>query len=76
MPKNATKKSHVPEREDSVEQTEDMMLIRDDVSLSLMIVNAKEVLSINRVSKLRVGMTIIWQNDGKEQRKGQILAIG
>ena len=75
MPKNATKKTRVTEKEDSVEKTENMMLIRDDVSLSLMIVNAK-ALSMDRSSKLKVGMTIIWQDDGREQRQGQILAIG
>ena len=75
MPKNATKKTRVTEKEDSVEKNENMMLIRDDVSLSLMIVNAK-ALSMDRSSKLKVGMTIIWQDDGREQRQGQILAIG
>ncbi|CAF1314621.1 unnamed protein product [Rotaria sordida] len=53
-----------------------MVLIRDEISQVLMIVEAAKVSSLNKVSKLTSGVTVTWQNNARKRWGGQILQIG
>jgi hypothetical protein len=61
---------------DRTKTNEQMLLIRDDASQLLMIVKSGKVSSINKVSKLTQGVTVTWQNQGRERWRGRILHIG
>ncbi|CAF2829543.1 unnamed protein product [Rotaria sp. Silwood2] len=53
-----------------------MVLLRDEISQILMIVEAAKVSSVGKVSKLAPGITATWQNNSRERWRSQILHIG
>lgn len=71
-------KSKVVAREENIsnEKDEQMVLIRDETSQILMIVEAAKVSLVNKVSKLTPEITVTWQNNARERWRGQILHIG
>ncbi|CAM4838130.1 unnamed protein product [Rotaria magnacalcarata] len=69
------KKGGAQQKQRAEEKSEQMVLICDEASQTLMIVNAEEVLSLNKISKVDTGMQITWYDDSDEQIIGPILAI-
>ncbi|CAF2076923.1 unnamed protein product [Rotaria magnacalcarata] len=58
------------------EKSEQMILMRDEASQSLVIVSADDVLSSNKASKLSAGIKIVCESGSDEPVFGPILAIG
>ncbi|CAF1369641.1 unnamed protein product [Rotaria magnacalcarata] len=58
------------------EKSEQMILMRDEASQSLVIVSADDVLSSNKASRLSAGIKIVCESGSDEPVFGPILAIG
>ena len=71
-------KSNKVDREKTMSKkaNEQMLLIRDENSQLLMIVEADKVSSVNKGSKLTSGVMVTWQDNGRERWRGQILHTG
>ena len=64
------------EKENLEKNIEQMVLMRDEASQVIMVVDASKVSSVNKVSKLTPGVIIKWQGSSRERWRGPILAIG
>ncbi|CAF1213472.1 unnamed protein product [Rotaria sordida] len=53
-----------------------MVLVRDETSQIMSIVDYKNVSLVNKSAKLEVGTAITWQNSSKERFRGVVLAVG
>ncbi len=70
------KSNGVREQEKSEENHEQMVLVRDEASQAMIIVDAKKVSTVNKASKLSPGVTVMWQHSARERWRGSVLAIG
>ncbi|CAF4333353.1 unnamed protein product [Rotaria sp. Silwood2] len=53
-----------------------MVLVRDETSQIMSIVDYKHVSLVNKSAKIEVGTAITWQNSSKERFRGVVLALG
>jgi hypothetical protein len=60
----------------SLEADEKALLIRDDLTKVLMIVDIKKVLSGKKNGRITPGDIVVWQNNARDRWRGEVLAIG
>ena len=60
----------------SSEVEQQVLLIRDDATKVLMIIDIKKVLSAKKKGRITPGDMVAWQNNGRERWRGVVLAIG
>ncbi|CAF1510675.1 unnamed protein product, partial [Rotaria sordida] len=75
-PNTKEKSSVAREKNISKENSEQMVLVREEISQVLMIIDSNKVSLINKTSKLIPGITVVWQGKSRERWRGPILAIG
>ncbi|CAF3562336.1 unnamed protein product [Rotaria sp. Silwood1] len=75
-PSTKVKTSTIPKTNSSTENNEQMVLVREETSDVLLIIEYNKVSSINKVSKLVPGITVTCQNSSRERWRGTILAMG
>ena len=60
----------------SLEADQKALLIRDDLTKVLMIVDIKKVLSGKKNGRITPGDIVVWQNNARDRWRGEVLAIG
>ena len=60
----------------SIETDQKALLIRDDVTKVLMIVDIKKVLSGKKNGRITAGEIVVWQNSARDRWRGEVIAIG
>lgn len=64
------------EKENGQRINEQMVLMRDETSQVLMMVDVNKVSTLQKGSKLTPGATVTWQGKSRERWRGPVLAIG
>jgi hypothetical protein len=78
MASNSNGKSKTTDgaKNDSTSQGEQMLLIRDDTTQLLMVVESSKISSANKSSKLTPGVSVSWRNSQRERWRGKVVHVG